>query len=164
MKFISLCAVIMAATMLSGCLTLTPESQRNMCLVIERALTEPEVLLENSNSPRDRFAASIALRYGLNGAPRDESRADAILRPLTEPHTSMMSYYVSATKKTPGHMAFLPVTTYVLNPYEVQAVDNCLTLLTNANEPPQPLLEDGVCGGPENFRHLKELWVARAPH
>jgi hypothetical protein len=164
MKSIKLCAVTLAAMMLSGCVTLTPERQRNMCLAIERALTEPEALLENSSSPRDRFAASIALRYGLNGAPRDEARADAILGVLTAPHTSMMSYWVSGTKKVPGHMAFLPMTTYVLDPYEVQVVDNCLTLLTNANEPPQPLLDDGVCGGPENFRHLKELWVARAPH
>jgi hypothetical protein len=164
MKSAKLCALTMAAMTLSGCVTLTPEGQRNMCLAIERALTEPEALLENSNSPRDRFAASIALRYGLNGTPRDEARADAILGVLTAPHTSMMSYYVAGTKKMPGHMAFLPMTTYVLNPYEVQVVDNCLTLLTDPGEPPQAALDSGVCGGGENFRHLKELWVARAPH
>lgn len=162
-KFIKLCAVAMAAAILSGCATLTPEGQRNMCAAIEKALTVQEPELENSRVPRDRFAASIALRYGLNGAPHDEVRADEILRVLTAPHTQTMSYYVSGTKKVPGHMAFLPMTTYQLDPYEVQVVENCLTLLTGTDAPPQAALEGGVCGGAENYRHLKELWVARAP-
>ncbi len=164
MKSIKLCAAAMAVVMLSGCVTLTPEGQRNMCVAIEKALTVPEAQLEVSPVPRDRFAASIALRYGLNGAPHDEALAGAILARLTTPHTTTMSYWVSGTKKMPGHLAFMPMTTYELDPYEVQVVENCLTLLIDSNEPPQAALEGGVCGGPENYRHLKELWVARAPH
>lgn len=164
MKSIKMGAVGMAAMMLSGCVTLTPEGQRNMCLAIEKALTVPEAQLEASRAPRDRLAASIALRYGLNGAPHDEALAEAILAGLTEPHTRTTSYYVSATKKMPGHMAFMPITTYELDPYEVQVVENCLTLLADSGEVPQAALEGGVCGGADNYRHLKELWGARAPH
>ena len=164
MRSIRLCAAVMAAMVLPACVTLTPDGQRNMCLAIEKALTEPEFRLETSASPRDRFAASIALRYGLNGARRNVALADAILVRLTEPHTRTTYYWVSATKKMPGHMAMMPMTTYELDPYEVQVVDNCLTLLTNANEPSQALLDEGVCGGADNYHHLKALWTAGAPH
>lgn len=153
-----------AVLMLSACVTLTPDGQRNICQVIERALTSPEPVLESSNAPRDRFAASIALRYGLNGAPRNEALADAILAQLTTPETRTMSYWVGGTKKVPGHMAIMPLTTYQIMPGEVQVVENCLALLTEAGEPPQAALDGGVCGGPENYRHLKNLWAARAAH
>ncbi|MBW8733522.1 MAG: hypothetical protein JF571_04285 [Asticcacaulis sp.] len=160
MKAIYLSGVaIVAGLVLSGCVTLTPENQRNLCTTIERALTVPEDQLEASRQPRDRFAASIALRYGLNGAPHNEVLADAILARLTAPHTQMMSYYVSGTKKIPGHMVFMPMTTYEINPYEVQVVENCLTLLSDQGQPPQAALEGGVCGGAENYRRLKDLWT-----
>lgn len=164
MKFVRLCVAAVAAMAVSGCVTLTPEGQRNMCLAIEKALTVPEGQLETSYSARDRFAASIALRYGLNGAPRNEALADAILARLTSPETRTMSYWVGSTKKVPGHMEFMPMTTYAVDPSEVQLVDNCLALLTDPGEPPQAALDGGVCGGADYYRHLKELWIAKAAH
>jgi hypothetical protein len=149
---------VISASLLSACVTLTPDGQRNICQVIEKALTRSEPALETSPSPRDRFAASIALRYGLNGTPHNEALADAILARLTAPHTQMTSYWVSGTKKVPGHMAFMPLTTYEISPGEVRVVENCLALLTDSGEPPQAALEAGVCGGAENYRHLKDLW------
>ncbi|WP_443749562.1 hypothetical protein [Asticcacaulis solisilvae] len=156
-------ALMLPVLLLSACITLTPDGQRTICEVIERALTVPEATLEASPAPRDRYAAVIALRYGLNGAPHDEARASAIMAPLTEPHSRMMSYWVAGTKKTPGHMSFMNITTYDINPGQVHVVENCLTLLTGEGEPSPAALDGGVCGGADNYRHLKDLWT-RAAH
>src|SRR4051812_10133123 len=111
MKAVFASALTLAAVFFfSGCGTLTPQSQRNLCATIERALTMPEAGTQNNPAPRDPFAAVIALRYGLNGASRDEARAAAIFAGLTTPHTRMMSYWLAGTKKVPGHMMFTPMT------------------------------------------------------
>ncbi len=63
------------ARSLSGCVTLTLEGRRNLCVTIEQALTVPEAELETSRAPRERLAAISGMRYGLTEPP-DKSGTD----------------------------------------------------------------------------------------
>ena len=164
MKFIKLFSAAIVAVVLAGCVTLSPEGQHRMCRVIEKALTVPEDRLEKSWFPNDEFAAAIALRYGLNGAPRDEARAAAILEHLTSPQKQMTTRQVKDSKSGKTETFYVPSETYLLSTYEVDVVDDCLDLLSGSAEPSQAALDGGICGGAEYYRHLKELWAARAPH
>jgi len=165
MKSVKLCAAVATAIILQGCVMLpTPGGQRYMCRAIEMALTKPEDKLEKSWFVEDQFAAAIALRYGLNGTPRDEARAAAILDRLTTPEYDHFTYEAKATSSTPAHTVSVPTVTYPVSPYELNIVENCLNLLSGSAEPPQAVLDSGVCGGAEYYHHLKALWAVNGPH
>ncbi len=162
-------SVAIACLVLSGCVSLSPETQKFLCSAIDYALSETPDVIKNQADAGNHHAQlsyAVVLRYGLNHTPINVAEADVYRDRAIQPVRMNTNFiWIAGSKKIPGHM--MPVTTpiYEVSPLEAKVVDECLALLTAPAEPAdqEARLTKGICGGADNYTRLKDNWQSVAP-
>lgn len=149
---------------LTGCATLAPDLQQTLCEPISVALeTAPSMLklqADSDNKPA-QYSYAIVLKYGLNGVPADPVLAETYRQKAIAPISNqMMSIYVPAAGKVPGHMMFINQPVYAKGTPSSSVIEACLAVLATDAPDAQASeqMNKGVCGGAQNYQRLKNAW------
>ena len=158
-----------ASLALGACATRSLQARQAVakmdCAPIDAALSTPAETLQAEAERGDaqaQFAWSLVLANGLHGQV-DNPNLAAVWRTRATAirGTTVTQVYLPGDKRRPGSLMPITMPVYVVSLSQQLIVDECIAVLQHPTAS-QSLtrMEQGACGGAENFVRLRDAWRA----
>ena len=139
------------------------------CAPIEVALWLPVAALRAEAERGDaqaQFAWSLVLANGLNGQVANPTLAtDWRAKATAMRGTTVSQVYLPGINNLPGSLMAVSVPVYEVSLSQQIIVDSCVMVLNSSLDARSlARVEQGVCGGSENFVRLRQAWLAAKTH